>query len=200
MFVKDEPTVDELLARARALRNSPVTYPAAAVGATVGQGDMPGGYRHDRFERVLGTGEEAWEAAKVAVMDWSAQRRAGVQVAPSYPPVADEVVMISFKVPKAYVVAGCRIVAVVDEPDRVGFAYGTLPGHPERGEEAFLVERSDDGTVTGIVTAFSRAADPIVRLGGPVARRMQKRTIRLYLEGLAAAVGPGPSDSDATSA
>ena len=30
-------------------------------------------------------------------------------------------------------VAVCRIVAVVDEPDRYGFAYGTLPGHTERG-------------------------------------------------------------------
>ena len=27
--------------------------------------------------------------------------------------------------------APCRVVYVVDEPDRRGFAYGTLPGHPE---------------------------------------------------------------------
>ena len=34
----------------------------------------------------------------------------------------------------------CRVVYVIDEPSRRGFAYGTLPGHPESGEEAFIVE------------------------------------------------------------
>jgi uncharacterized protein (UPF0548 family) len=29
----------------------------------------------------------------------------------------------------------CRVVYVVDEPRRAGFAYGTLPGHPEIGGE-----------------------------------------------------------------
>jgi uncharacterized protein (UPF0548 family) len=29
----------------------------------------------------------------------------------------------------------CRVVYVLDEPERRGFAYGTLPGHPESGEE-----------------------------------------------------------------
>ena len=38
----------------------------------------------------------------------------------------------------------CRVVYVVDEPDRRGFAYGTLPGHPESGEELFLVRYDPD--------------------------------------------------------
>ena len=37
------------------------------------------------------------------------------------------------------VTAPCRVVYVVDEPDRRGFAYGTLTGHPESGEELFTV-------------------------------------------------------------
>ena len=41
--------------------------------------------------------------------------------------------------------APCRVVYVVDEPDRRGFAYGTLPGHPETGEELFAV-RYDPAT------------------------------------------------------
>lgn len=183
MFVKDEPTDDELRARGRALRHSPLTY--TEVGAT--QGDPPPGYKHDRYERVLGVGDQVWADAKVAVMGWSAHRHAGVRVVPDTPPVEGEVVVVSFKVPKAYVVAGCRVVLVVDEPDRVGFAYGTLPGHPERGEESFMVHRADDGTVTAVITVFSKAADPLVRLGSPIARRMQKRTARRYLEGLASA-------------
>ena len=43
-------------------------------------------------------------------------------------------------------VVPCRIVSVFKEVDSFGFAYGTLPGHPERGEESFVLERRDDAT------------------------------------------------------
>lgn len=52
--------------------------------------------------------------------------------------------------------APVRVVYLVDEPHRKGFAYGTLPGHPESGEEAFVVELHDGGAVTFAITAFSR--------------------------------------------
>jgi uncharacterized protein (UPF0548 family) len=81
-------------------------------------------------------------------------------------------------------VAVCRIVVVVDEPERYGFAYGTLPGHPERGEEAFLVERHDDGRVVFRIVAFSRSAELLARLGGPVTRAIQQRASRGYLTAL----------------
>ncbi len=84
-------------------------------------------------------------------------------------------------------VAVCRIVAVVDEPDRYGFAYGTLPGHPERGEEAFVVERRDSGPVFTIVV-FWKPAEVIARLGGPVTRHLQKKATTGYLRGLASFV------------
>ena len=40
-----------------------------------------------------------------------------------------------------------RVVFVIDEPGRFGFAYGTLPRHVESGEERFLVERDAAGEV-----------------------------------------------------
>jgi len=55
---------------------------------------------------------------------------------------------------------------VVDEPRRRGFAYGTLPGHPERGEEAFLITHHDDGTVTFAITAFCAPGSPLARAAG----------------------------------
>lgn len=67
----------------------------------------------------------------------------------------------------------CRVVYVVDEPTRKGFAYGTLPGHPERGEEAFLVEYRDDDSVWLVIRAFSRPASWIFRAGYPLVRLMQ---------------------------
>ena len=47
-----------------------------------------------------------------------------------------------------FIVAPCRVVYVTTEPGQFGFAYGTLQGHPEHGEEAFHVTKQGDGTVS----------------------------------------------------
>jgi uncharacterized protein (UPF0548 family) len=78
----------------------------------------------------------------------------------------------------------CRIVYVVAEGDRVGFAYGTLPGHPESGEEAFVLHRTDDGGVDFTVTAFSRHASLLAKVGGPVTRLGQRLMTTRYLHAL----------------
>ena len=65
-----------------------------------------------------------------------------------------------------------------EEPSlqRYGFAVGTLPGHVECGEERFTVEwQAADDTVFYEVFAFSRPDHPLVRLAGPLARRIQRR-------------------------
>lgn len=66
-----------------------------------------------------------------------------------------------------------RVVYVIDEPDRKGFAYGTLPGHPERGEEAFVVERRADDSVWLVIRAFSRPANAVFWMAYPALRLMQ---------------------------
>jgi uncharacterized protein (UPF0548 family) len=75
----------------------------------------------------------------------------------------------------------CRVVDVVDEPDRRGFVYGTLPGHPECGEESFVLERRPDGAIAFTVAAFSRPATLLARIGGPAARGMQRFMTGRYL-------------------
>ena len=57
--------------------------------------------------------------------------------------------------------------------DHRGFAYGTLPQHPERGEEAFELVREGSRMVFR-VTAFSRPRHPLARLGAPVSRLVQQ--------------------------
>ena len=81
--------------------------------------------------------------------------------------------------------APCRVVYVVDEPDRRGFAYGTLPGHAESGEELFLV-RYDPATenVYADVTAFSRHATWWSRLASPVTSLVQQIVTERYLRAL----------------
>lgn len=66
-----------------------------------------------------------------------------------------------------------RIVYVIDEPKRRGFAYGTLPGHPESGEEAFIVEHRDDDSVWLTIRAFSRPGAAWLWLFYPVLRVFQ---------------------------
>jgi uncharacterized protein (UPF0548 family) len=79
----------------------------------------------------------------------------------------------------------------VDDERQAGFGYGTLPGHPERGEEAFLVERDDGGEVWFTVRAFSRPARWFTRAAGPAvvafqhayARRLGATLRRLCRQG-----------------
>ena len=75
-------------------------------------------------------------------MRWGMLRGAGVRVEATteVAAVGSEVI-----VHLGPVRAPCRVVYVVDEPDRRGFAYGTLPGHAESGEELFMV-RFDPAT------------------------------------------------------
>ena len=76
----------------------------------------------------------------------------------------------------------CRIIYVVDEEgpvQRYGFAYGTLPGHAESGEERFTVEWHEaDDAVWYDILAFSRPQQLLARLGYPLTRRLQKRFAR----------------------
>jgi uncharacterized protein (UPF0548 family) len=78
-----------------------------------------------------------------------------------------------------------RVVYVVNEAKRVGFAYGTLRGHPEEGEEAWLVEHRDDGSVWITVRAFSRPANLFWWCGYPILRIAQEIYTRRYLRALA---------------
>lgn len=66
-------------------------------------------------------------------------------------------------------------------PARQGFAYGTLPGHPESGEEAFILDRHDDETTTFTVVAFSRPASVLAKLAGPVGSLVQDVMTTRYL-------------------
>jgi uncharacterized protein (UPF0548 family) len=85
--------------------------------------------------------------------------------------------------------APARVVYVIDEPTRKGFAYGTMIGHPEDGEEAFIVDHRDDGSVWLTIRAFSRPASWYWWLVYPVLRISQEYYTRRYLRALS-----GPID------
>jgi uncharacterized protein (UPF0548 family) len=166
----------ELLTAARAaeLKSAPFTY--AEVGATAGA--LPAGYRTISRRVRLSVG---FDDAVDRLLAWRVQEASGFRVLASSARVEpDSVVVLRLgpvKVP-------CRVVYVVDEPTRQGFGYGTLPGHPESGEEAFVLDRNDDGSVSFTVTAFSRHATLLTKLGGPVGRLVQNLVTERYLGAL----------------
>lgn len=156
----------------------PLTY--SEVGATAGP--LPAGYHHVQKTAVIGRGRQRFDDAAARGMRWGMLRGAGVKVQATtdVAAVGSEVI-----VGLGPVQAPCRVVYVVDEPDRRGFAYGTLPGHPESGEELFLV-RYDAATETvfAVVTAFSRPATWWSRLASPVTSLVQAAVTTRYLHAL----------------
>lgn len=180
MFRLSKPSpedCDRLLALAA---RQDLSYPE--VGATR-TGERPSGYRHDSRSLSLGPAS-LFESAAEQVLKWKAQFGAGAQVVPG-DPVSGEGSnhLVLMKLALVWVIAPVRIVYLVDEPDRKGFGYGTLPGHPEIGEESFVIERRDDQTQF-LITAFSKPSGWLVRLGQPIARAVQVHTTGRYLEAL----------------
>ncbi len=151
----------------------PFTY--AEVGATRNR-PLPPRYHHLRHRVLLGEGDDVFRCAADAVLTFTMHRRAGTRIgtdaARAAPGVRLTVGLGPFTVP-------CEVVYVHDEPNRAGFGYGTLPGHQESGEEAFVVERDTEGRVWFTVVAFSRPARWQAIVAGPVAVLAQRAFARL---------------------
>jgi uncharacterized protein (UPF0548 family) len=160
------------------LATLPLTYPE--VGATASA--LPDGYHHVQKSAVVGRGRRRFEEAADEGMHWGMLRGAGLRIA-----ATSEVAAVGSEVIVHFgpVLAPCRVVYVVDELDQRGFAYGTLPGHAESGEERFMV-RYDPAAdeVHAEVVAFSRHATWWSRLGSPVTSVIQRVVIDRYLRAL----------------
>jgi uncharacterized protein (UPF0548 family) len=155
----------------------------AEVGGT--QGVLPVGYQHLERQRLLGVGRELFERASEALMTWAVQRGAGLAVDAAAPRAIIGVdVTLRTGLGRLSVSAPCRVVYTVQQENRVGFAYGTLPGHPESGEELFLVELLDDERVQLTVRAFSRPARWFSRLATPGSRLIQRAITERYMRSL----------------
>jgi uncharacterized protein (UPF0548 family) len=163
------------------LHSLALSYPQ--VGAT--QGDLPPGYGHVSRSVPLGDRPGVFDGATEGLLGWQVQRRAGVRVEPATRRVVegtDAVLLLGFG--RLAIRAPVRVVYLIDEPDRQGFAYGTLPGHPETGEESFVLTRAADGKVTFTITAFSRPVSLLARLAGPAGVLTQRWVTGRYLRSL----------------
>ncbi|MCY1143476.1 DUF1990 domain-containing protein [Actinoplanes sp. Pm04-4] len=155
-----------------------LTY--AEVGATR-EGQLPAGYEHVFRDARLGQGRATYEKAANGLFHWRMHRAAGLKVHGVNGPAA---VGVDVTLRLLVLSIPCRVVYTVDEPNRRGFGYGTLPGHPESGEEAFFVVLKDDGEVRFELRAFSRPANLLVRLGSPVAKLAQRFATDRYVKAM----------------
>ena len=117
-------------------------------------------------------------------MSWEMHRRSGLTVAAEGDAISGRTVILGLG-RRWQLVVPCRVVDVVDEHRRQGFAYGTLSGHPEQGEESFVVSEDQDAAVWFEITAFSRPGAALVRLAGPVGRAIQAQATVRYENALA---------------
>ncbi|MFI9583824.1 DUF1990 family protein [Streptomyces sp. NPDC052236] len=154
------------------------TFSYAEVGATR-LGPLPDGYHHLHHTTRIGRGRAVFEAAGTAVTTWRMHRRSGAGLrADAVRAEPSARVEVSAGVGPMRLTAPCEVVWTAYEKDRTGFAYGTLAGHPERGEESFVVDIRDDGSVWFTVMAFSRPAAWYTRLAGPLVPVLQKAYAR----------------------
>jgi uncharacterized protein (UPF0548 family) len=153
-------------------------YPGC--GATRGDpGAWPTGFRRLRVSVPVGRGAGDFAAAGEALATWRMHRAMGVRFGTEALRAARGVdVLVGLGVGPLRVHAPCRLVWTEDGPRRTGWAYGTLPGHPVRGEEAFLVVRHEDGTVRLEVRAFSRPEAWYTVAAGPLLPLFQRSYAR----------------------
>lgn len=147
--------------------------------------------RPRRFTReaVLGSGRPLFDRASRALLNWEMHRGAGMVVVVDGPASPGRLVTLRPRTgPAAWLrmTAPCEVTEVFDDDDARGFTYRTLPGHPEHGWETFVVSHDPATDVVRLtITAESRHATLLARIGAPIARAEQDRITRRYLEALA---------------
>ncbi|MET4542190.1 uncharacterized protein (UPF0548 family) [Arthrobacter bambusae] len=146
------------------------------------------GYRRSEITAVIspdmGDGDAAWERATGQVLRWGVKTASGFSVDSPGPVSLGDRVLVTAHFFGFRVLEPVEVVAVVKEPDRVGFAYRTLPGHPVSGEEAFIVHRAGDQVSLTIRSLTGPAPRQPWRLLYPVLLVLQKLVRRRYLRAL----------------
>ena len=142
-------------------------------------------YRRSEHSANLGRGTAIWERATAEVLRWRVKTASGFTVDPAEPVSAGDRLDIRVHLLGRVVVEPVEVISVVRDPERVGFAYRTMPGHPVEGEEAFIVHRHDERvglTVRSLTRAAPqqpwRALYPLLLIAQRIVRRRYLRALR----------------------
>ena len=186
MFLARQPSAETIRLFISSQHDLPFSYPE--VGATRSE-ETPPGYTVDHNRVRLGDGEDVYLRAAAALRSWKQFELGWVTIVPPATPVeVGRIVAVQARTFGFWSLSAARIVYVIEDKaavNRFGFAYGTLPNHVECGEERFMIERLEDNSVWYDIYAFSHPEHPLVRLGFPIARKLQKRFVKESLARIA---------------
>ena len=138
-------------------------------------------------QAYLGRGLAAYRRTVQGMLTWQLQKRAGLRVrAESDAVVPGARVVSGFGVGPFRIDAPCEVVWVRrpvpgDGPQSAGFGYGTLPGHPVRGEEAFEISIDGTGMVLIKITAFGVPSNWFYAAGGALTKRARALITSRYI-------------------
>lgn len=176
MFTLFEPSAAQIKNFLAANKDLPFSY--REVGAS--KDKIPAGYPINHRRVRLGSGADAFARAKKAIENWTMYRLDWTRLYPSDAPIAEgAAVCVVVKHGFCWSLNPCRIIYVLEESgavERYGFAFGTLPGHSEEGEEKFTVERHrTDDSVWFELLAFARPHHILAKIGFPFVRLFQRK-------------------------
>ena len=196
MFFLTKPSRERIQRFIDSRRKAPFNY--AEVGQSLGP--TPAGYASNHGRIRLGHGGATFNKAVEALRRWEMFDLGWVSLC--WPEAEIEVgttVAVLARHFGFWSLHPARIVFLVEDDDarmrRIGFAYGTLQGHGERGEETFIIEwlHADD-SVWYDLRSFSRPGQPLTALGYPVTRMLQRRFARESTRRMLNAVWEGRGD------
>lgn len=191
MFLPRQPSDETIRQFISSQHNLPFTY--REVGATRNEATPPG-YNVDHNRVKLGDGEDVYLRAVAALRNWKQFDLGWVTIVPPNTPIeVGRTVAIQARTFGFWSLSAARIVYVIEDEapvKRFGFAYGTLPNHVECGEERFTIERREDDSVWYDIYAFSHPQHPLVKLGYPIARKLQRQFAKESLARIARAAQP----------
>ncbi len=187
IFEPSEIQINKFLAEQRNL-----LFSYEEVGAS--KEDIPSNYPINHYRIQLGSGAEVFARGKAAIQSWTMYRLDWTRIFPANTPVTvGETVCVVVNHSFCWSINSCRIVYVLEKTGKIeqyGFAFGTLPGHSEEGEERFTVEwHHQDNSVWYELLAFARPHHILARIGSPVVRLIQKKFAKDSGQAMFKAVG-----------
>lgn len=148
----------------------------------------PKGYTLDYYSIAIGEGDQVWQKAKEALQQWQHFPPSFTKIyqnTPDTTKIAEgNVVVVMIYILGLWWRNTAKIVYTFDEPNRFGFAYGTLQDHAEKGEEAFWISKDKDSNITYHIHAISKPKFWAAKLAYPLTRKYQRKFARESIQNM----------------
>jgi uncharacterized protein (UPF0548 family) len=177
MFLLTRPSDQRIVEFLTQQHGTRFSYEEVGTSAT---GTCPRAMVIDHNRKLLGYGEQTYGNSVAAVTQWKMFDFPWLKLCwPDVPIKVGTEVAILIRHMGVWSLNASRIIYIINEKRRFGFAYGTLREHAESGEERFIVDwNPEDDSVHYDLWACSRPQALLARLARPFARRLQRRFAR----------------------